>query len=43
MVVGAVLVSAGLGTWSLAAGLVGAGLQCIAGGYVLGYLKARAR
>jgi hypothetical protein len=42
-VIGAVLVSVGAGLWNLPAGLVTAGVQCLAAAYVTTYLKARAR
>jgi len=45
-VLGTLLVSAGVGLWSVPAGLVAAGVQCIAAAYVVAYLqtrKARAR
>lgn len=42
VVIGVVLVSFGAGMWSLPAGLVAAGVQCIAGAYVTTYLKAKA-
>lgn len=41
-VIGALLVSLGLGVISLPAGIVVAGAQCIAAAYVVAYLKARA-
>jgi hypothetical protein len=40
-VVGVVLVSCGFGLWSVPAGLVVAGVQCIGAAYVAGYLKVR--
>jgi len=42
-VLGAVLVACGTGLWSLPAGVVTAGLECLAAAYVATYLKARAR
>lgn len=41
-VLGIILVSLGAGMWSVPAGFVAAGVQCIAAAYVAAYLKARA-
>lgn len=41
-VVGVLLVSFGVGLWSLPAGIVVAGVECLAAAYVASYLKARA-
>lgn len=41
-VVGILLVAAGVGMWSIPAGVVIAGVECIAAAYVSAYVKARA-
>lgn len=41
-VIGIVLVAAGVGMWSVPAGVLVAGAQCIAAAYVSAYVKARA-
>lgn len=40
-ILGAALVAAGVGLWFIPAGLVVAGLECLAGAYVGAYLGAR--
>jgi hypothetical protein len=40
--IGAVLVAVGVGMWSLPAGVVIAGVQSMAGAYVIQYMKVRA-
>lgn len=42
-VVGALLVSLGFGLVSVPAGVVTAGIECIAAAYVTSYLRARTR
>jgi hypothetical protein len=42
-ILGALLVACGAGLWNVPAGLVTAGLECLAAAYVASYLKARAR
>lgn len=42
-VIGALLIALGIALWSLSAGLVVAGGECVAAAYVASYLKARVR